>query len=264
MALQESAALLAKLKDAYSKNDLKTCSTVLDQLKVKLIQFPSLPPVNQPSPTAQQELALTREALEHACCVSIKQQDEAAMERAFVQLKVFYEDTRSKLPPSPQETTLQGLNLLRLLVQNRVAEFHTELELITPETQALPQVAHVLQMERWLMEGAYNKVLTSSQSGMATDLHAQLMSQLATTVRDEIASCCEKAYTQLKLADAQKMMMFDSEKAILAYAAEHNWQVQGGRILFQVEGKAGKAEGLPPLALINNALMYAKELERIV
>eukprot|EP00983_Pelagomonas_calceolata_P014483 461213-Pelagomonas_calceolata.AAC.4 len=38
-------------------------------------------------------------------------------------------------------------------------------------------------MERWLMEGAYNKVLTSSQSGMATDLHAQLMSQLATTVR---------------------------------------------------------------------------------
>eukprot|EP00983_Pelagomonas_calceolata_P014482 461213-Pelagomonas_calceolata.AAC.3 len=46
--------------------------------------------------------------------------------------------------------------------------------------------------------------------------------------------------------------------------AQHNWQVQGGRILFQVEGKAGKAEGLPPLALINNALMYAKELERIV
>eukprot|EP00983_Pelagomonas_calceolata_P014487 461213-Pelagomonas_calceolata.AAC.8 len=35
MALQESAALLAKLKDAYSKNDLKTCSTVLDQLKVQ-------------------------------------------------------------------------------------------------------------------------------------------------------------------------------------------------------------------------------------
>jgi hypothetical protein len=26
-----------------------------------------------------------------------------------------------------------GLNLLRLLVQNRIAEFHTELELISPE-----------------------------------------------------------------------------------------------------------------------------------
>ncbi len=26
-----------------------------------------------------------------------------------------------------------GLDLLRLLVQNRIAEFHTELELLTPE-----------------------------------------------------------------------------------------------------------------------------------
>jgi hypothetical protein len=29
-----------------------------------------------------------------------------------------------------------GLNLLRLLVQNRIAEFHTELELISPEVRA--------------------------------------------------------------------------------------------------------------------------------
>lgn len=37
---------------------------------------------------------------------------------------------RSLLPPSPQEYHLVGLNLLRLLVENRIAEFHTELELI--------------------------------------------------------------------------------------------------------------------------------------
>lgn len=153
---------------------------------------------------------------------------------------------RSRLPPSPQEVPLQGLSLLRLLVQNRVAEFHTELELITPEVenlyvrvrvrdqqcwyacpflpaksctfsnvntgtqaaagtrrrgrhqrcgcplpprvpcaqvQALPQVAHILQLERWLMEGAYNKVLSASRAGMATDLHGLLIGQLASTVR---------------------------------------------------------------------------------
>jgi len=38
--------------------------------------------------------------------------------------------------------------------------------------------------------------------------------------RDETASCCKRAYTQLKLADAQKMMMFDNEKALLAFASE--------------------------------------------
>lgn len=34
------------------------------------------------------------------------------------------------MPASAQEVPMQGLNLLRLLVQNRIAEFHTELELI--------------------------------------------------------------------------------------------------------------------------------------
>ena len=78
-----------------------------------------------------------------------------------------------------------GLNLLRLLVQNRIAEFHTDLELLSPEVgkyaliqmlSSVPkvedrwQILVVLQMqqneyvklatqlEQWLMEGSYNKV----------------------------------------------------------------------------------------------------------
>jgi hypothetical protein len=37
---------------------------------------------------------LPGEALELAALLAIKQQDEAAMERAFTQLKVFYDDTK--------------------------------------------------------------------------------------------------------------------------------------------------------------------------
>lgn len=51
------------------------------------------------------------------------------------------------------------------------------------QTQALPQVAHVLQLERWLMEGAYNKVLAASKASMASDLHATLIGQLTSTVK---------------------------------------------------------------------------------
>ncbi len=40
---------------------------------------------------------------------------------------------RKLLPPAPQEWMFAGLNLLRLLVANRIAEFHTELELIPEE-----------------------------------------------------------------------------------------------------------------------------------
>jgi hypothetical protein len=57
------------------------------------------------------------------------------------QCKSSYEDNasglvcRSLLPPSPQEYPMTGLNLMRLLVENRIAEFHTELELIPDEVR---------------------------------------------------------------------------------------------------------------------------------
>ncbi len=42
---------------------------------------------------------------------------------------------RALLPPSGQANIIVGLDLLRLLVQNRIAEFHTELELLPPEVR---------------------------------------------------------------------------------------------------------------------------------
>lgn len=110
--------------------------------------------------------------------------------------------------------------------------------------------------------GAYNKVLNAKQQ-VPSELHKPLMEQLAVTVRDEIASCSEKAYSHLKVKDAQKMMMFDTERAVAEYAQQHGWQIQDGRIMFQARD-AGDGKEIPAMGLINNALVYAKELERIV
>ncbi|KAL6746171.1 26S proteasome regulatory subunit [Haematococcus lacustris] len=264
--LTEAQALLSRFKDSYARQDLKTAESLLGQLKVKLIQLPALPPVSQPSATAQQELALARDAMEHAAMLAVKLQDEAAAERAFVQLKVFYNDTRSALEPSSREGALIGLNLLRLLVANRIAEFHTELEVTPTEVQDLPEVASVIQLERWLMAGAYNKVLDTSKQP-ASDLHAALMTQLTLTVREEVASCMERAYKRLKLSDAQRMLMFDSPQATLDYCKKHEWSCSGDFITFEGAGAAASQsqhKEVPPLELINNTLVYAKELERIV
>jgi hypothetical protein len=73
------------------------------------------------------------QVLELAVLLSIRLQDEVAFERNFNQLRVYYADARGLLPSSDQEPLLLSLNLLRLLVQNRIAEFHTELELLPPE-----------------------------------------------------------------------------------------------------------------------------------
>ena len=147
-----------------------------------------------------------------------------------------------------------GLDLLRLLVQNRIAEFHTELELLAPEVgplcgcvtrsqrrmfvlwsnciqeivrshppprcpartraacnaagacahgltmlphflpacapshptqvQESPYIRHAVQLEQWLMEGAYNKVLDAAKGAqLPSEFHAPLMQQLSSTVR---------------------------------------------------------------------------------
>ncbi|PNG99121.1 26S proteasome non-ATPase regulatory subunit RPN12B, partial [Tetrabaena socialis] len=76
-----------------------------------------------------------------------------------------------------------------------------------------------VQLEQWLMEGAYNKVLAASKQG-ASEVHGLLLAQLATTVRDEAASCSEKAYERLRLADAQKMLLFDNEAALRVYSEQ--------------------------------------------
>lgn len=104
-----------------------------------------------PLPTHFQQS--TGQVLELAVLLSVKQSDEAAFERNFAQLRVYYADARTLLPPSDQEATLTGLNLLRLLVQNRIAEFHTELEVVPDSLLAAPEVAQVCRAGwEWLRE----------------------------------------------------------------------------------------------------------------
>jgi len=56
-----------------------------------------------------------------------------------------------------------GLNLLRLLVQNRIAEFHTELGLLSSATLENPCIKHAVELEQSFMEGAYNRVLSADK-----------------------------------------------------------------------------------------------------
>nr|KAG5712337.1 hypothetical protein BaRGS_023916 [Batillaria attramentaria] len=65
---------------------------------------------------------------------------------------------RDDLPESTFKYQLLGLNLLCLLSQNRLAEFHTELELLpVKELQTNIYIKHPVSMEQYLMEGSYNK-----------------------------------------------------------------------------------------------------------
>lgn len=263
--LREVVQRFDRFKAAFVRNDFATCATLLTQLKVLLTKFPSLPPSFQPTPNATEELTIARQIYEHAVVLSVKMEDQEAFERDFSQLKPYYTDTCNIIPASPEEYPILGLNLLRLLVQNRIAEFHTELELLPPSALENPCINHAVELEQSFMEGAYNRVLSARQA-VPHETYVYFMDLLAKTVRDEIAGCSEKAYDYLSINDAKKMLMFSSDQELSQYISEEHpeWEIRDGCVFFQKAKESQPCKEIPSLQLINQTLSYARELERIV
>ncbi|KAK1609373.1 hypothetical protein QYE76_033046 [Lolium multiflorum] len=263
--LVEVTQLFARFKAAYARNDLDVCANLLSQLKVLLTKFPSLPPSFQQTPNAVEELTTARDIYEHAVVLSVKMEDQDAFERDFCQLKPYYMDTCGIIPPSPEEYPILGLNLLRLLVQNRIAEFHTELELLPAKALENLCIKHAVELEQSFMEGAYNRVLTARQA-VPHETYVYFMDLLAKTVRDEIAGCSEKGYDFLSISDAKQMFMFSSDQELQQYIAEEHpeWDVKNGSVFFQKVKESQPCKEIPAAPVITQTLGYARELERIV
>ncbi|KAM3321542.1 26S proteasome non-ATPase regulatory subunit 8 A [Capsicum chacoense] len=254
-----------RFKAAFVREDFDTCTRLLSQLKVLLTAFTSLPPLFQETSNAIDELTIARDIYEHAVVLSVKMEDQDAFERDFFQLKPYYTDARGRLESSPKEYSVLGLNLLRLLVQNRIAEFHTELELLSQSALDNPCIKHAVELEQSFMEGAYHRVLSARQT--APDVtYDYFMDLLAKTVRDEIAGCSEKAYDRLSTSDARQMLLFSSDKELLQYVEQEHpeWEIKGGFIIFQKVKDSVPCKEIPSLQLITQTLSYARELERIV
>jgi len=245
-------------------DQLDLCLQLMTQLKIALLDFSSLPPAaTDGSATAQQELTLAREILEHGALLSIKTMDIPSFERYVAQLKVYYTDCAAHLPESQRQFPILGLNLLRLLAQNRIAEFHTELEQIPMALQhSNVYIKFPAQLEQHIMEGSYNKVLSAKQDGLYAKEGMFFMDMLVDTVRDEIAECSEKAYASIKLADLQTLLMLGSEAELREFAETRGWATQNGSVTFS--GTSEKVAALPASQMIQQTLSYAKELERIV
>ena len=89
------------------------------------------------------------------------------------------------LPPSKREYPIRGLNLVRLLTQNRIADFHTTLEslpLSADQIAESPYINHPVNLERWLMEGSYSKVWNAREEA-PTEEYKIFVDSLVGTIR---------------------------------------------------------------------------------
>lgn len=262
-ALQKEAEALRAAVDAQRVQEAKP---LLAKLKIALTQLPSLPPSTVVSATAAQEKAVARHVLESATILSVLSEDIAGFERNVLQLKVYYSAAVSaELPPSQLHFPILGTRLLQLLVENRMAEFHNELELIPEKSREDANIAFAIKLEQYLMEGSYNKVL-EARANVPNPFFKFFLSQLLQTVRENIADCAEIAYQCLEISDAQKMLIFDSPTELNAYIQERKpeWVVRDNFIWFKAPEKSLGASDIPSLKLAGEMLSYATELDRIV
>ena len=96
------------------------------------------------------------------------------------------------------------------------------------------------------------------------------------TIRSEIASCSEKAYPSLPIANAKNLLFLDSEGSVVEFARDRpGWLVRDGRIYFpspaglEGSGEEGGLRSEKELLVasgqvIENTIGYARELETIV
>lgn len=169
MAERALSQVLSQLKHSPSMSYAEA-NALLSKAKLALLHLKAL----TPSPSVSAELlALARETYEHGALFAIRARNPEAFTRYVHQLQPFYELPSSRLPPNIAERNkVTGLSLLLLLTQGRYAEFHSELESLANrdgggnagDAESDRYLGYPVRLERWLMEGSYDRVWKAMKS----------------------------------------------------------------------------------------------------
>lgn len=261
--LAEVSAAYQQLEATWTKRDLEEVGKSLSRMKVLLLGLSFLP--SDGTSLDQRELVLARNTLEIGALWSIEQHDIPSFHRYMAQLKCYYFDYGALLPDSAYKYQILGLNLLCLLAENRLAEFHTELERLPVEELKNVYIKHPISLEQFLMEGSFHKVLLLTGNVPAQN-YTFFVDILIGTIRKEIASCIEKAYTRISAQEAAKVLMVESSAQLEEYVREREWTVSedGAHFVFSQQEKKEKLHFVQNQLLIQECLGYARELEKIV
>ncbi|KAL2268088.1 hypothetical protein VTJ83DRAFT_2934 [Remersonia thermophila] len=276
MADRELATLLARLKSSSAALPYPETTALLSRAKLLLLQLNAL----TPSPTSPPALlALARDIYEQGALASIRNRDAPGFTRYVAQLRPFYELQRhggGGGRDDGERNKITGLYLLLLLTQGLYGEFHSELEALAgegglDEVEGDRYLGYPIRLERWLMEGSYDRVWKAMKRGEVPCEEFGVFSEILTSqIRSEIASSSERAYPSLPLASTKSLLFLDSEGAVVEFARTRGWAVRDGTIYFpdaagaSAAGETADKEKELSLMVVENTLGYARQLETIV
>lgn len=302
MSTAELQKTLSHLQSTSPPSPQKVAA-LLTTAKKQLLQLNALLPTSSTPPPV---LSLARQTLETGALLSIRLQDPDAFTRYFQQLQPFYEVPSSNFKPAGdgQRSKVTGLYLLLLLTKGDYAGFHTVIEGLEvekgghavgdkagPGLEADKFIGYPVKLERWLMEGSYDRVWAATKRegvpgeefGVFSEVRVTpssslfvfiwrlmmlntLLQVLIGTIRSEIASCSEKAYPSLPIANAKNLLFLESEGSVVEFAGRRDWVVRDGRIYFPLQQGEDTSDekDMASEAMIANTIGYARELETIV
>jgi len=247
-------SLLQDLQGHVNSGNIEKGKQVLQQCKLALLE-------EEDDDNETNTNRVRAQILEWGVLLSTADGDLEAFALNMAQLQPYY----MQGIVTSQKNHITGLNLLHLLVENRLSEFHSQLELLSDQEASDPLISFPISLERKLMVGMYDEVLTMSIPHASYQL---FMDHLLQTVRDSIADCMEVSYQTLKLQDAAAMMKFNSVDELQNYIANDrdDWLVSSadGTITFQPPPTTSAASDIPSMQWIQQSLTYATEMERIV
>ncbi|EFC42432.1 26S proteasome non-ATPase regulatory subunit Nin1 [Naegleria gruberi] len=267
--VQQVLPVYQQFKDAFDRNELEKAVQLVAQLKKLLVQLPSFLSITAGllndivlNEETTQEFLVIREVLEHAVILSAKTKDLESFERNVKQVKAYYANQLPGVPKSAREELILGLNLLRLLAQNSIAEFHTELELIPIDLHKKSMyIKHAIQMELFLMEGSYTKLRSLRDKAPAPE-YSLFMDLMIDTIRKEIADCTELSYERISLSGLQKLLLFQNEQEARNFSSSRmSWSIENDEVVFEKTAETKKDTSRD---IITRTLFYAKDMERIV
>jgi len=267
--------LFQQLKSEWEKKpdsakNIARLEELTEKLKVEFLSAAFLPaPGKEPN---FDMLVMQRDTLQISALTGILKRDKQAFQSAMTQLKMYYRDvgklTNAAALESPMKHELLGLNLMCLLSENKLPEFHMELERIRPKVDFdNVYISTPVQLEQYLMEGTYNKIFLS-KSNVPSPHYTYFIEILLDTVRDEIANCISKGYDRLDSSEAARMLLFDGKTAsqdAVTYAKKKNWSVDKAGFVFNPnKGRKVDDNTVDSDRLVQNHIFYAKQLEMIV
>lgn len=99
------------------------------------------------------------------------------------------------------------------MAYNKIAEYHTELELIPIEEHSNVYISVPVSLEQHFVEGSYSQIQLQKQK-IPMQSYQIFIDKFSDAIRFETARSAERAYESLRIADMGPMFVLNSQAEV--------------------------------------------------